>query len=269
MGTAIRTVTLIALCCVCNIGSHAEQAGEVSDPDRSKEIGVTIELVKLEVTDFSLGVTYTIRNRSDHDVWVCSKISSVPYEVFLTYDKQTLLIRKRLDVPSDAIWHRPPAPATYERLSPGADQSESLTVDLPATPRFVYAGQQKDVVTQTVRHLALEIGYYDEDLPALLRGIVEVAAKFSPEARYVHPDIQKTYFRGLHVGGALTSPDAIGKDPYREGRVYIDYSYQALTGEKVVRMEISGIAIPYNGPTERQTAPKFPVIIDNIGEVDY
>jgi hypothetical protein len=233
------------------MASHAEQAKEVTGPDDGKATVVTIELTKLEVTDFSLGLTYTIRNSSDHDVWVCSEVSSIPFEVYLTHDKQTLLIRKRLDVPCGKIWHRPPAAGTYIRLRPSAAQPESVLIDLPVAPKSVYATVDAAEVAQTVRRLALEIGYYDEDLPALVRSIFEVADKFSPESWDLDPNILKTYFPGLIVRGALSDFDVINKDPYGEGHVYIECSYQAL-GEKVLRMEINGVAIPYRGRIETE-----------------
>lgn len=247
MGTAIRITTVVALCCLCNMGSHAEQTGETRGSESGKVMGVTIELTKLEITDSSLGVSYRIRNSLDHDVWVCTRVSSTPHEVFLAYDTQTLVIRRRLDVPSTWVWRRPPAPGTYMRLSPGTAQPESLQLELPVIQQLVYAGGGSTEAPQTARRLALEIGYYDEDLPALVRSILDVAGKFAGESWKLDPNMERTYFRGLGVRGALSAYGVMNKDPYGEGRVYIDYSHQALTGEKVLRIEVTGLSIPYKG----------------------
>jgi len=255
MSTRIRIMTTLTICLACGMLSQAGQADDVNSPDDGREAAVTVELTKLEVTDTSLEFTYKIRNHSDHDVWVCSEVSSAPFELFLTYDTQTLLIRKRLDVPCHAIWARPPAPGRYIRLGPGEDRQDTLRIDLPVTPRFMYASQGMEMVTRTVRRLLLEIGYYDEDLPALIRRILEVADQFNPQAWSLHPDVRETYFRGLSVRSALLGFDLIEKDPYAEGHVYLYYSRQALTGEKTLGMEINGIAIPYSGPIEKEVAP--------------
>ena len=244
MSTSMRIMAMVALCCVCNMGSDAGQAQQADGQDAVDETGVTIELTKLEVSDSSLELDYKITNSSDDDVWVCSKPSSIPFEVYLTHDPQTLLIRKRLDVPSTFIWSRPPAAGTYVRIVPGATQMDSMRLDLPVTPRSVYASVGPEV-PQTVRRLVLEIGYYDEDLPALVRSILDVAGNCSPQSWYVYPDFLKTYFRGLLVRNSLSGFNAINKDPYGEGRVSIEYSYQALTGEKVLRVEINGVSIRY------------------------
>ncbi|MDI6450231.1 hypothetical protein [Anaerobaca lacustris] len=257
----MRIMAVMCLCCVCSMDSDVEHDPETDALDIGKETGVTIELTKLEMTDSFLDVVYKISNSSDHDIWVCSEISSVPFEVFLACDMQTLLIRKRLDIPSDVVWRTPPAAGTYICLSPGGEQIESLRTSLPVTPRFFYAAADTRV-EKTVGRVAVEVGFYDHDLPALIRSIFEVADKFDLDARYLHPDIQKLYFRGLSVRRALVEFDLLNIDPYGEGRVRIDYSYQALTGEKVLRMEITGVAIPYAGRIEKRVAPNFPLIVE-------
>jgi hypothetical protein len=262
MNTTTKIMSILALWCGCATVTHAGEAGYVSDPNdgNSSKGAVTVELTKLEVTDSALALTYSVRNGLNRDIWVCSEVSSIPFEVFLRHDKQTLLIRKRVDVPSNITWRRPPTPGTYVRLSPGDSRPESLRIDLPVCPQFVYTNHDQTTVAQTLRRLTLEIGYYDEDLPALVRSIFEVADRFSPGVSTPDPNMLNTYFRGLAVRGALSGFDVINKEPYNQGQVYIDYSYQALTGEKVLRMEINGLAIPYNGDAERESTLYYPMI---------
>jgi hypothetical protein len=262
MGTVLRIVPVVVLCCVCSMRSHAEETGEANSPSNSKERDVTIEIAKLEVADSSLGLTYTIRNRSDHDVWICSNIGSNSlFEVFLTSDGKTLLIRKRMDVPSKVIWHRDPPPGTYVCLNSGADQTESLRMDLPIVPQFLYAAQDAPV-NCTVRRLALEVGFYDEDLPALIRDIAEIANTFSNGTWSLDSQVMRTYFRGMAARYALMYYTNKSSDAYGEGgRVYIHYSYQALTGEKVLRAEINGVSVPYVGPIEKKIGGSYPVVL--------
>ena len=98
MNAARRIAKLLAICCVCTVLSPAEDA---KGPDMSKNAAVTMEITKLEVNDSTLALSYNIRNGTDREAWVCSEVGSIPFEAFLTSDKQTLLIRKRLDVPSN------------------------------------------------------------------------------------------------------------------------------------------------------------------------
>ncbi len=253
MNTLKSIARVLAICSVCCVTSQAEQPKEPNTPDNGKETGVTIEVVKVDVGDSLLALTYRVRNSSDHEVWVCSRLSSKPFEVYLTSDKQELLIRKRLDVPCTKIWHVPPAAATYIRLAPGGATLESLQIDVPVTPIFVYASAGREAVDQIARRMALEVGYYDENLPALVRNIFDVADEFSAQSWYVYPDWLRTYFRGLIVRNALGDFNTLNKDPEADGCVRIEYSGQALTGEKVLRMELIGIAIPYKGSAEYST----------------
>jgi hypothetical protein len=253
MSFATKAVAIGALFCVCNIGSRAEERGKTDPAESGKEMGVTIEVTQFEVTDSWLALTFKIRNSSDHAVWVCSSVrsgGSAPYELYLMHDKQTLLLRKRLDVPCQKSWRTPPDPATYVRLEPGTAQAESLLLGLPITPTFIYATVDAPGVAQPVRRLALQIGYYDEDLPALVRGIFSIAGEFKQTSSSLDPNMERTYFRGLAVRRNLRTYDLLNPDPYSKGRVRIDYSYQALAGEKVLAVEINGVAIPYQGHAE-------------------
>jgi len=250
MNTARRIIRVLAICCVCNMASHAGRAKEAGGPDNSKEIGVTIELTKLEVSDSFLGLSYKISNGSDREAWVCNDVGHIPFEVFLTYDKQTLLIRKRLDVPSRTRWRGPSPVGTYVRIAPGASLTESVQIALPVSPNTEYAFEYTTEFAQPVRHLALEIGYYDEDLPALIHSIIGVAEKSGLTSRDVPANILNTYFRGLVVRGGLAGFDLVNKDPYDRGLVYVNYSYQALTGEKILRVDVNDVAVPYAGGTE-------------------
>jgi hypothetical protein len=256
MSTPARIVKVLTICCLCNIASHAQPAGGVNSPDDDKGTAVAIELTKLEITDASLTMSYEIRNASDHEVWVCSEVKrgGAPFEMFLTQDRQTLLIRKRLDVPAFGIWRGPPEPGRYVRLSPGVVRPESLRIDLPATGRFSYARQTLEVFAETAKRLVLEIGYFDENLPALLRSIRAVCDQFSDAGwklytARLNPDMWQTYFRGLHAYRAALVFFDRNKEPDGEGSAYLDYSAQALT-EKVLRMEINGVGIAYKGRIE-------------------
>ena len=234
---------LLVVCCLCAVISPAENAEK---PNTSKDGVVIMEITKVEVNEATLALSYNIRNGSNREVWVCSEISHLPFEVFLTSDEHILLIRKRLDVPSSAEWHVYPV-GTYVPIAPGASLADSVQVALPVSPTFMYASAGTTKVARTVTHLALEIGYYDEDLPALIRGILAVAEKSGLTTSDVPVNLLETYFRGLMVRAVLWDFDRVNKDPYGQGYVCIAYSRQALTGEKILRVDINDVSIPYKG----------------------
>jgi hypothetical protein len=244
-----RSARVLAVCCVCTALSAAVNAEE---PDTSEPAGVTVEITALDVNDFTLTLSYNITNGTDRDAWVCSSIASTsePFEVFLMSDRQTLLIRKRLDVPTSAIW-RPPGPVgTYVYIAPGASVADSLRIAVPVYPRFRYASSDSTEVAQTVTALALEIGYYDFDLPLMIRSIIAAAQRSGLAVEDVPASLLDTYFRGLRVQRILGDFDHMNEDPYGHGQVLIRYSYQALTDEKVLRVDVNDVAIPYEGPRQ-------------------
>jgi len=230
-------------------------AGSNNDPNNNEEKVVTVELTKLDVNDTNLELQYKIKNGTDHDVWICDNVNTIanPFEVFLAKDAQTLVIRKRLDVPSSHIWHAQPG-SWYVRLRPGEELPQSLSLNLPVQSSFVFASAGRTRVTQNARCLTLEIGFYDEDLPALIRSILQEADKFSGTFD-ADSAIKKEYFRGLWVRGSL---GFIGlEEAYNKGRFMILYSYQALTGEKVLRIKIDGVSIPYKGAVQIDTTVRI------------
>ena len=253
MSRVRRIAKLLAIGCVCAAMSLAEGTKE---PAVSNGAAVAMEITELAVSDSTLTLSYNIMNGTDLDAWVCTSIdSSRPFEVFLTPDRQTLVIRKRLDVPTSAIW-RPsgPGPGTYVRIAPGASLADSVRIAVPVNPVFVYAGPDRTEVAQTVTGLALEIGYYRADFPALIRNILAVAEKSGLTVADVPGGLLDTYFRGLRVRSTLGGFDLVNKDPYGQGRVSVAYSQQALTDEKVLRVDVNNVSIPYKGYSEREGA---------------
>jgi len=254
MNRPIKLITALILCFVLTMWP---QAGDGDNPDVEEETGVTIELTKLDVNDTNLELQYKIKNGTDHDVWICDNVNKIanPFEVFLAKDAQTLVLRKRLDVPSSKIWHTQPT-GLYVRLRPGEDLFESLSLNLPVQSSFVFASQGRTLVTQNARFLSLEIGFYDEDLPGLILSIIQEADKFSDLKCFAATAMTKEYFRGLLVRNRMGTLPSI-TEAHSKGQVFICYSWQALTGEKVLRIVVDGVSIPYEGEVQVDTTGRI------------
>jgi len=223
------------------------------ESDVSKGAAVAMEITELAVNGSTFTLGYKIVNGTDNDAWVCSGIdSSRPFEVFLTPDRQTLVIRKRLDVPASVIWRPPgPGPGTYVRIAPGASLADSVRLAVPVNSVFVYATPDRTELAQTATALALEIGYYSGDLPAVIHSILAVAEKSGLTVADVPGSLLDTYFRGLRVRSTLGGFDLVNKDPYGQGWVSVAYSGQALTDEKVLRVNLANVSIPYEGYSQK------------------
>lgn len=227
-------------------------------PDQNDREPVMIVLTKLEVTDKALELAYKIKNGSDHDVWVCDGLGVVyggsdfaAYEAYLAEDAQTLLIRRRFDVPIEAITEDVFI-SRYVRLRPAQERTESLSLTVPVTPQLIFAVERAHAEYAT--RLTIEIGYYDEDLPGLIRRILEVAEKLKcAKPPYTDIGIKSAeifahYFSGLVISGAFGGLSQFNES-YKDGseQILIPYMGQVLKGECVLRLVVDGVCIPYAG----------------------
>jgi hypothetical protein len=242
----VKLMIVSGMLCVCITASHGGHADQAAATD-SDTGSVTMEITRLDANDSALTLCYNVRNGTNRDAWVCTSIGAArPLEVFLARDGKTLLIRKRLDL-HGPIWERGAPVGTYVRVAPGDSLADAIQMILPVSPVFVFAGRGLTSVDVTARHLALEIGYYDEDLPALIHSIFAVADKSGLTVQDIPPNALETYFRGIRTRAVLGDFDVRNPDPYGQGRVSIDYSDQALTGEKILRVDANDVSIPFKG----------------------
>jgi len=239
---------------LCASFSYGTQAENSDDPNNVVEKMVTIELNKLDVNDTTLELSYKIKNNTDHDVWICDTINAdnpsyKQFEVYMPEDEQTLLIRRRLDVPSVLLWAVHPR-GRYVLLRSGQELNESLSLDVPVQQKYGFASER--ATSDHARHLVLEIGFYNEDLPGMIREIIEVAEKLncaSLEPKEYMTPLFMHYFKGIWIvnkffGGGLSNFEEY---LYQEGNeeIRIPYTWQNLGSEQVLRIEVDGVHIPY------------------------
>jgi hypothetical protein len=248
MKCLILAVTLCALLVLC------PQAESEHDPDGEEETAVTIVLTGLDVNDQTLDLSWKITNNTDHDVWICSSLNALPspvYEWFLDRDGETLIIRRRFGLPIEEgiEWHFPFRKAQYVRLSPGQENAESLSLSLPVQPNNIFVHRHANA--EYAGRLALEIGFFNEDLQELILRTVELARmlhNLDPNipAEYVWDnDLVYRFFGGWGIirnfdhDGLFRNTVTSG-----EGRIVMPYLNEIL-GEQFLRIEVDGVSIPY------------------------
>jgi hypothetical protein len=180
--------------------------------DQNGTPAVTITLTELEVTEKTLELSWNIKNDSGHDIWICEAIlvynMSYDEEVYLDDDDQTLVIRRRLDVPTYVMWYLPPG-STYVRLHSHETSTEAVALNLPVHSVRVFQPKLPERGVKYARRVVVEIGYHTKDLPR--------------EARHWEP---------------YPDPDAVEQ-------VVMDYYNSAKEGEHVLRITVDGVLIPY------------------------
>ncbi|MDT8300526.1 MAG: hypothetical protein RQ760_03515 [Sedimentisphaerales bacterium] len=131
------------------------------------------------------------------------------------------------------------------------ERIESLSLEVPVISQRVYMFPSKLAVSDHARRLVLEIGFYNEDLPGMIREILEIAEKLNCthlESSEYYTDLFQRYFKGIWIAhrffGGLSGFEEY---TYQEGNeeIVIPYSWQRFGGEQVLRIEVDNVHIPY------------------------
>jgi len=221
----ILVLSLFPLLVRCPLAECSQNGGDLTDQNDVDT--VIIALTRLDVNDLILDVNdhtldvndqtlelrYKIMNRSEHDIWICKdiKIYETGYdeEVYLDDDNKTLLIRRRLDVPTYVVWAFQPV-STYIRLRTGEDWNEILSLNLPVHSVRLFKPKLTESGVKYARRLVLDIGYHTKDL-------TREVWRWEP-----YPD------------------------PNTVEEVVVDYyDDSAKEGEHVLRITVNGVLIPY------------------------
>ena len=252
MNRAIVIITSI----ICIFSAITSNAKGSSDPNVEDNNDVKIVLTHFEITDANLDLSWKIKNDTDHDVWICdSLLPGGGPEWFLDTDNETLLIRRKFNLLMKAFEVSRAFKGRYVRLRPEQEKEESFSLIVPIQPYSVFGHSQGNA--EFAKRLALEIGFYDKDLPGLILEIVDLAEKlgcdiglnsaiFDPNDMEVH----SLFFGGIIIARAFyLNSFTYFRDSIISGsdEVMIPYlgGKQVLHGEQILRIEVDSVSIPY------------------------
>jgi hypothetical protein len=219
---------------------------EKQENSNDKASAPTIFVTKQDIGDKTLKLIYELRNNSNQDIWICESISQAyNFEIFFDKDNQSLVIRKRMEVPTSKIWRAPPI-GKYVRLEQGKKRTESLLLDIPIYPIHIYYSSEKQLQgVAYVKQLTIEIGYYVGNLPQMYLDMLE---------GHKNPDDDKSKIQNMRLG-AVADFNSMNESLFRrDDEVRIRYTYQQFKGEKVLSTTIGDLSIPYE---ETRTKPKY------------
>jgi hypothetical protein len=232
--------TLTAIFILCASSTALCQTQSQVGPHAGANAGLTIlSLGEPVVSDTILTWRYRMRNNSAHEVWISSGLY-VGSDVFLSDDNQTLFIERRLDRPEPTV-ARPSA--MYVRLRSGETRTERLSLSLPVSPHHVFSEAGDDHSFDHATRLALEIGYYEGHLPAILLGMLAEAERTAP----VKPGSLPVYMEGPLgiVGGSLSVTTSAENLQARDEQMVLLWRDPPLKGEKGLRLAVDDVNIPY------------------------
>jgi hypothetical protein len=219
---------------ICVLFVRYIQADISDELYEEREANVTTVLTKFDVNDTNLKIGIKIINNTDHDIWLCDKY----VDTFMDTDNRTLVLRRRYNLSNEGIiWEFPFPRFRYSRLHPNQEKVKSISLSFPA------------------KRLVVEIGYHDEDLRALILNIVEIAERLNCDGSAISPwepnstlEIFHRFFGGVEIAGLFNSEGSTYfRDSVTAGddEIITPYLKQALNGEKVLRIEIDNVSIPY------------------------
>lgn len=254
------TVVIVALsfCILPAMLTLAESAAETQYTDNldvTKLVpGITIALKGSDISDKTFELRYEIRNGSHKDVWICDEPdidNPCHFEIYLAEDRQTLVLRRRLDVPMVGIFREQPR-GRYIRLRAGQSRTESLLLSLPIRPNPVFTGIRQKRGTVYVKRLTLDIGYYDEDLPAMVLNLLEGAEDTSNEDRDPNMALAGRWLGSMSHFNATNEYFNFGN---RDEQVVVGWSDQTFEGEHFLQLTLGGLRIPYSSELLYFTTP--------------
>lgn len=219
------------------------QAKSQSDSGVNKKGGVpTITVTKLEINDKKLKLNYEIRNDSGQDIWILLGFgkSDASVDLFIDKDERTLLLRRRFDVPFSGGGNI--APGRYVVMRTGETQLESVSLPVPVNSEYEFIdGQTRQAQgLEYATSLAIEIGYYDRDLPVRIRHTLEEADRIGKK-----PKNDDDRMRWFYFTGSLDFNSSNEFLRQRNEEILLPYTYQWFKGEKVLRTVVEDVRIPY------------------------
>ncbi len=237
MNKHVIITVVLSICVLLSNGTQAKPKDNSNTP--------TISVTKLDINDEILRLNYEIRNNSDQDVWICENISQTRnFEMFLDEDGQTLVIRKRLDVPTSIRWLRRPT-GKYVLLGPGKELTESLLLNVPVNPINVYTSRKYSQSFTKATQLSIEIGYYIGNLPQMYLDMLQ---------GHENPTDDRSKIENVRLGVAAGFNRMNESLRQRDDEVRIPYTYQEFKGEKVLGTTIGNLSMPY---VETSIKPKY------------
>ena len=249
MNKQIIITAALSICILLSIGTQTKSDDKTNVP--------TISVTKLDITDKTLKLCYEIRNESEQNVWILVGFekAGASAELFMEEDGQILLLRRRLDVPfsggGNMVFGR------YVLMRPGESQIESITRAIPVHPEYGFTlgkiRQSHGLVH--ARRVAIEIGYYNSELPVTIRRTLEEADRIGMKPRNDDDRTRFFYFRGSLYFNALS--EVLRQ---RDEEIFLPYTYQWFKGEQVVRKVVEDVRIPYEEKEDRRPGRNLPDI---------
>jgi hypothetical protein len=251
-----RSMIVLLVSAACTLSPElvrGDSSSRCGSPEDEK-MTPTIVLDSLKVTDKALEVHYQIRNGSADDIWLCDDVDvgHSGFEDYIDSDGETLMVRRRLDVPMKGIMRNQPM-GRYTRLRAHESRSESLLLHLPVRSWPVLTVSAASRVRLTAKRLVLEIGFHSGDLPKTILDLIKNLRELVYGVHPAYPSNVAEWFGGLKAF-------IRGNEPLRDRDecVRVPWTNQAFKGEQVLEMSLEDLSIPWVGAMPYEEPSRVP-----------
>jgi len=214
----------------------------------------------LDINDERVHLCYEIKNNTKYDIWTYEGIGKydIGAEVFMEQDNQTLLIRSRLDIPTEPTISTPSFDGRYIRLAPGLSLSESVSLPVPIRPYYGFLGWSEESGILYAKHLTLEIGYYVGDLREIIRSRLKKEKMSNQRISSTTPYDPNKLINHFAGKGVLIFNEMNEGLRSRKEEVLIPYTDRLFKGEQSLRITIDDLNIPYVKQENKAKGPERP-----------
>ena len=200
----------------------------------------TLNITQVKSVTDSIKFEWIIKNTSKQDIWICEDIIAFyegDLEVLVREEEQTLLIRRRLNVPTTIYFDEIPI-GRYVLISSGETLEEEISLHLPikSSPVLESINLSDTPKLVTLKKVRLEIGFFNEPL----RNLVDKEI-----AKVLNNPIEETGDYTEDENSLMERDNALALEVVNRNSdknvVFIPLVWSALDKEQMLATEIEGL----------------------------
>ena len=209
-----------------------------------------LEIEHFGVDHENLRLDYRVNNVFAHEIWICTDLSShnrnggpreatrIKGETFTISRRGNLERNLFIQGDDNIVYHRLPARQSYR---------DTILLPLPlrtASPVFMAGNPYAADKPVSLNCIVFELGYYDEDLRAMLDNSEERGWGPLPAYAPIPPELRAKFKARAESGDRLLSFLLGSPDPNIAWVPYIGMPWRGLEAEQSVQVTISDTVVP-------------------------
>ena len=236
-----RYTVLLAVLYLCTLLGAGTSASFRDDISMKKNVDdISIKVNSVDISEKKLTIQYVINNDSQQEIWICDRVDAQFANnsiLFLAEEGPTLTIWKQLYSSGNAA--SDPKKSKYVCLQAGQKRKESLFVELPLrmSIRSIPVKPTQDIFF--VKRLAINIGYFQGNLPEMyLKYLEERLKTYNENTEGRSAPWESLFYSSLHF---INDNERLRQ---RNEEVIVYPRRKKFNSEKLLHTVIDNLSIP-------------------------